>query len=120
MAGNILWNFRANPGESLVSYFFALGFDESRELEAVAGRILKHFSPTDNNQQRNGTTGNLKYRILCFDAGNVAPPEPQEFIEIFRGRVKKDDRLYFRDRSGLDGLEIYACSELARGPGLTG
>jgi hypothetical protein len=114
MAGKVLWNFRAKSGERIVSYFFALGFDDSRDIEAVTSRILKHFAPTDENQQRDGVAGNLKYRVLCFDVENVAPPEQSEFTEIFGGRIKKDERLYFRERAGLDGLESYARSELVK------
>ena len=114
MAGKVLWNFKANPGEQTVSYFFALGFTESRDLEEVTGRILRHFAPTDNNQQRDGKTGDLKYRVLCFDAGNVSPPEPEQLRAIFGGRIKRDDRLYLRDKTQLDGLESYALTELVK------
>ncbi len=112
MAGVVLWNFRANATEQMVAYYFALSFDESRELEEVTGRILLHFAPTDNNQQRDGKLINLKYRVLCFDTGNISPPENQDWRKIFAGRVRKDGRLYLRDKTGMDGLEAYAVSAI--------
>lgn len=114
MAGKILWNFRTNPGEQIVTYFFALGFPDSREMEAVTSRILRHFAPTDNNQQIGGGVGNLKYRVLCFDAANKVPPNPEDFKDIFRGKVKKDERLYPRETNGMAGLEEYVITQLSQ------
>ncbi|MBM3247283.1 hypothetical protein FJZ17_01945 [Candidatus Pacearchaeota archaeon] len=113
MAGKLLWNFRANPQERQVSYFFVLGFPDSRDIATITSRILNYFAPTDNHQQRDGTAGNTKYRVLCFDAGNIAPPEPAVLSGIFRGKVRRDERLYLRERTGMDGLEAYARREIA-------
>ncbi|MDP1695556.1 MAG: hypothetical protein Q8L29_01430 [archaeon] len=105
----LLWNFRVNPEERNVRYVFAI-INEPREAEAIRNRIISTFAPVDTEMllERKRKVAQGHYHIMAL----TTQKKLENLNEISRGNVKRDERLYERQTTGIDGLEAYVVSLL--------
>ena len=107
MERQLLWNDRMKPKEEIVRYFFVI-INESREAEAIKSRLFESLAPVDEVTERSGKAGQSQYFIIALNSQKKL----ENISSIYRGRIRKDTRLYERNREGIDGLENYVVSQL--------
>lgn len=107
----IWWNFIPNPGDRNIQYHFAI-INDNREIRNLSSRIINALAPVDELEERKGKAGNLNYNLMSF-LSHVAIDYIQ-FSNIYEGKVRKDERLYDRERTGRDGLEEYIQKKIQR------
>jgi hypothetical protein len=109
MQRQIWWNFIPNPDDENIQYHFVI-INDNREIRNYSSRILKELAPVQELDERTGKAGNLNYCLMSFlshihiDYRNIS--------NIYKGRVRKDERLYDRRTTGRDGLEDYILSKI--------
>lgn len=105
----LLWNFRVNPEEENARYVFAI-VNDSREIEAIKSRLMEAFSPVDTIGlvEKKGRVHQTDYYIIAFNSHKKL----ENPNKIYRGKIRKDPRLYEREKTGMEGLEAYVTSLL--------
>ncbi|MBD3247241.1 hypothetical protein GF378_01320 [Candidatus Pacearchaeota archaeon] len=107
----IWWNFIPNPGDRNIQYHFAI-INDNREIGNLYSRIIKELAPVDELEERKGKAGKLNYCIMSFlSQKNI---DFRNLSNIYKGRIKKDERLYDRQRIGRDGLEEYVQKKIQK------
>ncbi len=102
----ILWNFIPNVDEELIEYFFVI-INDSREITKLSSRIFEKFSPVQEVRTSDiRGKSKLKARLIYFTSQRFF----QNISDVYKGRIKKDSRLYLRHKTGFEGLENYVMS----------
>ena len=109
MQRQLWWNFKPEPQEQRVEYFFVI-INDSREIGTISTRIIEQLAPVDEFQDRDGKAGNLDYKLIVFFSQRKL--EPWQLRKIYDGNTKRDFRLYRRERTGVDGLEAYVMDQV--------
>jgi len=111
MERQLWWNLRTEPQEERAQYFFVI-INDSREIEKISTRTIEQLAPVDELQERQGKAGDLKYKLMMF----LSPKklETWNMRKIYQGAIKRKERLYEREKTGIDGLEEYIQSEIKR------
>lgn len=107
MQKQLLWNLRINTNEQNVRYIFAI-INDSREAKALKSRLIGALAPVEEISEREGSANKTHYHLLAF----TSHKKIEGLNRIYRGKTKKDERLYERTLTGIDGLEAYIESQL--------
>jgi hypothetical protein len=111
MKRQLWWNFRPEPQEERVQYFFVI-INDSREIGSISSRIIEQLSMVDEMQERDGKAGDLSYKLMVFFSEKRLTN--WKLDKIYEGDKKRNFRLYERERTGMDGLEAYIQSEIEK------
>ncbi len=111
MQRQLWWNFRPQAEEERAQYFFVI-INDSREIATISTRAIEQLAPVDELQERDGKAGDLMYKLMVFFSPRKL--EPWQLRKIYDGNVKRDHRLYERERTGVDGLEAYIMDAVRR------
>ena len=89
--------------------FFVI-INDNREIGVISNRIFSELQPIDELQERGGKAGDLQYKLLVFYSHETLPLWRRE--KIYKGKQKRDFRLYERRKMGMDGLEEYVQKQI--------
>lgn len=107
----LIWNLTANSEERNIKYFFAI-INAPREAEAIRNRLISALAPVEeiDFHERKGRIHQTNYHILSLKSS----VKLENLSQIYKGKIKKDERLYEREKDGMDGLEAYVISKLQK------
>jgi len=109
MKRQLWWNFVSEALEQRRRYFFVI-INDNREIGVISNRIFSELQPIDELQERGGKAGDLQYKLLVFYSHETLPLWRRE--KIYKGKQKRDFRLYERRKMGMDGLEEYVQKQI--------
>ena len=80
-------------------------------FEKIKGKIIQRFAPIDEVASIAGRlrTG-IEYELLIFNTNKKL--EGGDLTGIYKGKTKRDARLYEREKEGISGLAIYIANAL--------
>ncbi len=105
------WNFVGIPAEEKIKWFFVI-VNDKREIRKISNRIFGRLAMIEELVEREGKADGMNYKLLVFNSEKKL--EKDDISSIYRGYVKREERLYTRKRLGIDGLENYVQRKLKR------
>ena len=86
MKRQLWWNFRQEPLEERMQYFFVI-INDSREIGSISSRVIEQLAPVDELQEREGKAGDLSYKLMVFFSQKKLTN--RKLTEIYDGKKKK-------------------------------
>ncbi len=105
----IWWNTIPLPDEERSQYFFVV-LNDSRETLKIRTRIVESFAPVEDFQEFSGKVDTQPYSLMFFYSRRFF--DLNKKTRIYKGKWKKNERLYERFRDGLRALEDYVILKL--------
>ncbi len=105
------WNFIPNPSYENIQYHFSI-INDNREIRNISSRIINELSPVDELEKRTGDAANLNYCVMSFSS--YVHIDERNLSNIYKGKIRKDERLYDRKTIGRDGLEAYVQKKIQK------
>ncbi len=106
----LLWNVVSDPIEQVSQVFVVIDNPDRRMINKLQQSILEEFAPSDNFDSVDKKEKGLDYRLVMFDTYEMVSEE--RLRNCYDGKIKRDSRLYPRERTGKDGLVAYVEKKL--------